>query len=339
MTPRERVLKALNCEEPDRVPFMDYFNTSVQHDLMGRNDFDIAEFADEIGMDGIYFTDYVAPVFCKSHTGNGGATQGDMAKGDIEFLGEGLIKTEEDLHLMEFPDPKDDRLYDAAKRFVDRHGKNDLAIYAAMRPLGLFNVIFSMPMMDFAIALDSNLPLINTMMDKFVEWNCTVIEKLQTTGIDFILANCDMAFNSGPLINPVSFREIFLPKMKIVADTIKIPWVFHSDGDLNKVFDDLLTLGMNGMNPFQPPMMNIAAIKKKYGHKLCLWGNIDLVYTLTRGTPEEVDEEVRQRIREVAPGGGYICASANSIMPSCKKENIHAMLKAIKKYGKYPINC
>lgn len=58
---------------------------------MGRNDFDIAEFADEIGMDGIYFTDYVTPVFCKSHSGNGEATQGDMAKGDIEFLGEGLI--------------------------------------------------------------------------------------------------------------------------------------------------------------------------------------------------------------------------------------------------------
>jgi uroporphyrinogen decarboxylase len=85
--------------------------------------------------------------------------------------------------------------------------------------------------------------------------------------------------------------------------------------------------------------MDIAAIKKKYGHKLCLWGNIDLNYTLTQGTPEEVDAEVKQRIRDVAPGGGYICASANSIMPSCKKENIHAMLKAIKKYGKYPINC
>jgi len=176
-------------------------------------------------------------------------------------------------------------------------------------------------------------------MDKFVEWNYTVIEKLQTTGIDFILANCDMAFNSGPIINPVSFREIFLPKMKIVADTFKIPWVFHSDGDLNKVFDDLLTLGMNGMNPFQPPMMDMAAIKQKYGHKLCLWGNIDLNYTLTQGRPEEVDAEVKQRIREVAPGGGYICASANSIFPSCKKENIHAMLNAIKKYGAYPITC
>ena len=339
MTPRERVLKALNCEEPDRVPFMDYFNTSVQRDLMGRNDFTFAEFARKIDMDGIYFTDYVAPVFCKSHTGEDGATQGDMARGEIEFLGEGLIRTEKDLRLMQFPNADDESYYDAAKRFVDQFGNEDLALYAAMRPLGLFNVIFSMPMIDFSRALLTNVGLINTMMDMYVEWNCKVIEKLQGTGIDFILANCDMAFKTGPLLSPKHFREIFLPKMKIIADTIKIPWVFHSDGDLNLVLEDLLTLGMNAINPFEPPVMDIAAIKKKYGHKICLWGNIDLVYTLTLGTPEEVDEEVRQRIREIGPGGGYICASANSITPYCKKENIYAMLNAIKKYGAYPINC
>jgi uroporphyrinogen decarboxylase len=339
MTPRERVLKALNCEEPDRVPFMDYFNTPVQHDIMGSKNFTPAEFAQKIGMDGIYFTDYAAPVFCKSHTGEDGAHLGDMAEGEIDFLGEGLIRNEKDLHLMKFPDPDGDSFYDAAKRFVDLYGKGDLAIYAAMRPLGLFNVIFSMPMVDFARALLTNVSLINTMMDRYVEWNCTVIEKLQTTGIDFILANCDMAFKSGPLVSPKAFREVFLPKMKIVADTIKIPWVFHSDGDLNLVFEDLLSLGMNAVNPFEPPIMDIEAMKKKWGHKICLWGNIDLVYTLTQGTPEEVDLEVKQRIRELAPGGGYICASANSITPYCKKENVFAMLEAIKKYGTYPINC
>jgi len=338
MTPRERVMTALRCEEPDRVPFLDYFNTSVQVDLMPRKTFTFAEFAKEIGMDGIYFTDYVAPVFCKAHNGQDGATRGDMAHGDIEFLGEGLIRSEKDLHLMTFPDPHDARYYDAAKRFVDRFGNEDLALYAAMRPLGLFNVIFSMPMMDFAVALRYNIGLINTMMDMYVDWNCTVIEKLQTTGIDFILANCDMAFNSGPLISPDILRDVFLPKMKIVADVIQLPWVFHSDGDLNRVLDDLVTLGMDGLNPLQPPMMDLAGMKQRYGRRLCLWGNIDLNYTLTMGTPAEVDAEVKQRIHEAAPGGGYICASANSITPYCQIENVRAMLAAIKRYGRYPIS-
>lgn len=336
MKPKERVLRALNCEEPDRVPFMDYFNTSVQSDLMGRDDFDLAEFAHDIGMDGIYFSDYEAPVFCKSHSGEDGATQADMG-GGIEFLGEGLIRSDKDLHWMKFPDPKNDGFYDDAKRFVDQYGKTDLALYATMRPLGLFNVLFSMPMMDFAVALRDDLNLIHTMMDMYVEWNCTVIEKLQTVGIDFIMAYCDMAFKSGPFISPQSLREVFLPKMKIVADSIKIPWVFHSDGDLNLVFEDLLTLGMSCVNPFEPPYMDIAEAKKKWGKKICLWGNIDLTYTLTQGTPEEVEAQVKQRIHEVAPGGGYICASSNSITPYCKKENVLSMIGAIKKYGSYPI--
>jgi hypothetical protein len=72
-----------------------------------------------------------------------------------------------------------------------------------------------------------------------------------------------MAFKTGPLLSPKHFREIFLPKMKIIADTIKIPWVFHSDGDLNLVLEDLLTLGMNAINPFEPPIMGHCCNQKE----------------------------------------------------------------------------
>ena len=66
-------------------------------------------------------------------------------------------------------------------------------------------------------------------------------------------------------------------------------------------------------------------------------GNIDLRYTLTRGTPEETDAEVRERIRLLGPGGGYIVSSANDIPSYCKPENLLAMSSAIQEYGKYPI--
>ena len=77
--------------------------------------------------------------------------------------------------------------------------------------------------------------------------------------------------------------------------------------------------------------------KEKWGDRICLWGNIDLVQTLPYGTVEEVEVEVRQRIREAGPGGGYICATANSVTGWCKIENIFAMTAAVKKYGVYPI--
>jgi uroporphyrinogen decarboxylase len=160
---------------------------------------------------------------------------------------------------------------------------------------------------------------------------------LQPLGFDFITAYDDIAYNSGPMFSPQVLRELFLPRLKRLADTIKIPWVYHSDKDLGRIFDDLLILGMNGINPFQPPVMDIEKYKEDYGDRICLWGNIDLVYTLSHGTVEEVEAEVKQRIKKMAPGGGYILASANSITEFCKPENVLAMAETKNKYDWYPI--
>ena len=81
--------------------------------------------------------------------------------------------------------------------------------------------------------------------------------------------------------------------------------------------------------------MDIEVVKAKYGERLCLVGNIDLHYTLTRGTPEEVTDEVRRRIDIVGKGGGYMISSANTITSYCKLENVWAMVEAIRKYGAY----
>jgi uroporphyrinogen decarboxylase len=78
-------------------------------------------------------------------------------------------------------------------------------------------------------------------------------------------------------------------------------------------------------------------LKRTVGHRIALCGNIDLAYTLTRGTPEEVDAEVKERIRHVAPGGGYVLGSANSVPEYVPIENFNAMRAACLKYGRYPI--
>jgi uroporphyrinogen decarboxylase len=338
MNSRERVLKALNLQEPDQVPFMDFVDTVVKKKIMGSAEIDEAALAKKIGMDAIYFVDYSMPIFCKSHSAGDNSPKAYGLTGETEFIGEGLIRTEKDLDKIVLPDPRSASFYDPAKRFMDKYHHSDLAIYAGLRPFGMFNTIYSMPMMDFAVALYENIQLIHTMMDIFIEWNLVILEKLQDLGIDFIVAYNDMAYKGGPLVSPRIFREVFLPKMKIVADAIKLPWAFHSDGDLTIVMEDLLSLGMNCINPFEPPVMDLKVAKEKWGHRVCLWGNIDLVQTLPYGTVEEVDAEVKQRIREAGAGGGYICGTANSITGFCKIENIFAMTKAVQKYGRYPLH-
>ena len=336
MNSRQRVMTALDLKEPDRVPFVDAIDNVVKKKIMGSDEIDEAELAYKIGMDAICFSEYSAPVFCRSHDGGEMQSQAGTS-GDTEFLGEGLISSEKDLAKMVLPNPHEESFYEPARRFLERYHNKDLGIFAMLRPFGMFNVIYSMPMMAFAFAVRDNLKLIDTMMDIFVEWNIAVIEKLQGLGVDFFLACNDMAYKEGPLVSPQVFREIFLPKMKIVADAIKIPWAFHSDGNLTVIMEDLLTLGMNAVNPFEPPVMDLKEAKNKWGDRICLWGNIDLVQTLPYGSVEEVEAEVKQRIKEAGPGGGYICASANSITDFCKIENVFAMTKAVKKYGVYPL--
>lgn len=325
MTSRERILAALALKQPDCVPFADDFDYEVKVELMGSENFTEIEFARKLGLDAVEISGYSAPIFCKRERARG-----------RDFIVDGLIKTEKDLDLMVFPDPYDESFYDPAKRFIEKYGKEDFAMYTECR-WGVDGVLFSMWLDTFFRALYKNPKLVEAVLDRYVEWNCIVIEKLSKIGLDFIISYNSIAYNKGTMISPEMFREIFLPKLKIIADECKLPWVYHSSGNIMPIFDDLLTLGMNGMHPIQSKCMDIKEVKKKYGDKICLWGNIDLSYTLTKGTPKEVEREVKHRINEIGTNGGYILGSSDGLPNYCKKENVWAMAKAVKKHGKYPI--
>ena len=82
--------------------------------------------------------------------------------------------------------------------------------------------------------------------------------------------------------------------------------------------------------------MDIAQIKKEWGRDICLLGNVD-VNTLSVGTPDDVRGEVRRLLSEVAPGGGYILTSGNSLPTYARSENVRAMIDTLREYGEYPL--
>jgi uroporphyrinogen decarboxylase len=82
--------------------------------------------------------------------------------------------------------------------------------------------------------------------------------------------------------------------------------------------------------------MDIRALKRRYGKRLCLIGNVD-VHTLAAGTPAQVEAEVAGLLRDVAPEGGYILSSGNSLAAYCRLENIRALVDTLQRFGKYPI--
>ena len=325
VTPRERVLAALALRQPDRVPFMESgIDLDMQVRIMGREDFTPAELATELGLDG-FGVRFLPPLFVET-----------QRPGTRDFISLPQLTCPDDLALMEFPDPTDSALYEEAKRQVDLN-RGHYAV-AGMIRLGASATLLSMGLEGFAYALHDHPGLVETILDRYVEWSIRVVEHLADVGVDLIWNADDLAYKTGPMFSPKVFTEVFLPRLAKVADAINsagLPWIFHSDGNLMPILDDLLTLGMNGLHPIEPGAMDINYLKEHYGERLCLVGNIDLRYTLTRGTPEEVDAEVRDRIERVGRGGGYIVSSANSITSYCKLENVFAVRDAIARYGHY----
>jgi len=326
MRPKERVLTTLSLKEPDIVPIVDWVHPDFKKKVMNSEDFDETDVAYKLGLDAIYFEDCCAPYFCEY-----------KHKGKKQFMVDGLIKEDKDLDLMEFPNPKDEGFYDPAKRFVEKYKNSDLALFS-IGTLGIEGVLYSMGFVGLTHASYENPNLVKEVIDRYVEWNCIVAERLNNIGIDFIFAFDNIAFNSGPFVTPEKFRELFIPKIKEVTKVNKLPLIYHSDGDIRPLLSDLLSLEMDCLRPIEPTTLNLKEMKENYGNKVCLSGNIDLRYTLTRGTPQEVDSEVKQRIQEAGKGGGYILSSANCITDYCKVDNVLAMKEARDKYGRYPLS-
>ena len=325
MNSRERVLAALRREQPDRVPFVEGgIDPPLQRALMGRADFLPEELNERIGLDNL-MVDFLPPIVGIHEVHDG-----------INFLAKPLLLTRADLDLLVFPDPEDPALYRAAEALVKRN-QGRYAVAAKMR-MGASPLLMSMGLEAFSYALADDPGLIDTILGRYADWTIAVVRHLRAVGVDLVWTFDDMAYRTGPMFSPRIFRTVFMPHLRRVADAIKgagLPWIVHSDGNLMPILDDLLTLGFEGLHPLEPGPMDIEAVKQAYGHRVCLVGNIDLHYTLTQGTPAEVEAEVKQRIATIGKGGGYMISSANSITSYCKVENVWAMVNAIRTYAPY----
>lgn len=333
MTSRERVLTALRLEEPDRVPWVEnYIHKELAEKILGRSISSppgtariSSEILEALAIDNISYN-FMPPRFAKTET-----------RGDIEIVGEGMLKTWEDLEecKKKMPDPGSAEFYKPAKEYLEKCRK-DYAAIANIR-FGPSNTYLSMGIEHFSYMLYDDPALVEALMDMFSSFTMRVLEVVQNMDFDLIYVSDDLAFKSGTLISPKHIDRFFMPHMRKLAEKINLPWIYHSCGNINSIFESLLTLGMNGISNLEPGPMDIFHLKKVYGDRVCLMGNIDLHYTLSKGTEEETENEVREKIQRVGPGGGYILATSNGVAAYCKVENIIAMNNALLKYGYYPL--
>jgi uroporphyrinogen decarboxylase len=117
-----------------------------------------------------------------------------------------------------------------------------------------------------------------------------------------------------------------------------LPVIKHSDGNIIPIIDMILDSGIDCLDPIDPMGgLDIGEMKRKYGRRIALKGNVNCAQTLTFGTERQVVDETLAVIRAAAPGGGLIVSSSNSIHSSVKPGNYLAMWNAIRTYGRYPL--
>lgn len=157
----------------------------------------------------------------------------------------------------------------------------------------------------------------------------------------FLLAD-DVACKDRLLFSPAFLRRTFLPAVRTMCEPLRragIRVIFHSDGNVSALLDDLLDAGIDGLHPVEPVAgMDIGALKESCGDRLVLVGNVDSSRLLPDGSPGEVRDGVRECIRVASPGGGHFVGSSGQVGPRVPLGNVFAFFRACRDFGRYPLH-
>ncbi len=336
----ERLRKTLYGQQADRVPLGEVLiDEGAKESFLGKPLNDLAtdlEFSIQAGYDYIILGRRVAgfpPLWEAARLENYYEVQRKTGHGRSK----GVLNDWDDFKSYPWmtPGDLDFRIFDEAERLLP----------SGMKVIRYLGPIFQMAWMlmgfeTFSYKLADDPSLIDAIFDKiFAVVNREYEDAIQRESIGAIWYLDDIGVKDRLMVSPVFLRKALFPRMRIFAEGCRkrgIPFLYHTDGNITRVFEDIVDMGVNALHPIEPLAMDIYEIKKRVGGKLCLIGNID-VDLLLRGTPEEIEEDTKKHLRELGPGGGYVLGSSNSIHRTIRAENYRAMLDTALKYGKYPI--
>jgi uroporphyrinogen decarboxylase len=192
----------------------------------------------------------------------------------------------------------------------------------------------------FALSLIDDKALVADVFNRVAEIQYQSLTKvLSMDYIGAVWTVDDIAMGSGPMIMPEIYHEFVFPSYKKMArmchDSERI-FGMHTDGDITKLMGDLIDIGIDVLHPIDPTCMDIHKMKKEFGDKICLAGNVSNEM-LQNAEPQDIEARVKELLRDIAPGGGYLLSAGNSVPAWAKYENYKAMIETGLVYGRYPI--
>ncbi len=374
MLHRERVLSALNHQEPDRIPTAlgggpyglvdDLYLRMVKHLDLGqpvkpfRSGHSISYMDDRLldilGTDLRYCWPGLlpnSPVILGADADTFYDSYGQVWKRALPYYyaGEGILKHAETVadieRLVRWPDLSDPRWtaglaeraqnlreatdYFVVMRMVASHGP----FQTACDLRGTENFLMDMALRpEFAQAL---LEKVTSAIDGLLRL------AMQSSGkwFDMVeLPGDDYAGNTSTIISPGMFHQFIRPCLARLINTIKehnpaTKIMLHSDGAIAKLLPDILTLGVDVLHPLEPlAATDIPAVKANFGDKVTFLGGIDISHAMP-GSRAEVIAEVKLRLAQLAPDGGYILAPSNHLQADVPPENVVTLFETAREFG------
>jgi len=350
----ERIFKAVNHEDPDRVPaFESAFtnNTIMKHYGMesGGAGYKLSyEFFRRVGIDLVlsYVSLFPRRFFKGGYVDEyGRIMKFETYKDGTRISGYhgGEFKSFEDYESWEQPDPY---LEARVKQFkLGRKTQEEMN-----------NEVFSIPatgaLMEctwegFGIETFSRLlgrpKDAKKVFDDRGKFTLELVKILADNDAQMVLLWDDYGFKNGLFMSPHNYRKYVFSWLKQICDAAhkrNCKIMLHSDGDLLEIFEDIIKCGVDVINPIEPmtanPEYDIFKLNQKYGDQITFAGNLSPVL-LAMGEISEIETDAKRLIRELAPNGGYIYGSGHSINPAVTVDRFESMQNIRRKYGNYPI--
>lgn len=359
MTAKERVLTAVRLQEPDRVPLDIEIREELLPELFRRldvSDEEQAYRALEIDIRRVEtappraFTDRggflhrqrkwvrsVGPQAFEDEWGIG--YRADREDRYFGFVHHPLAESD-DLTGYPWPDFSDPERYVLAARAMEADGGEHAIVGIAIRTL--FEQAWQLRGYNqFVMDLHRNRPFVEELLDRLLELRVEQCRQYVALGVDIVHLGDDFGMQERMMVSPDLWRAFFKPRMaELISDYNRggaIPTMYHSDGHIEPIIEDLIEIGVTVLNPVQPESMDPRALKERFGDRLAFHGTISVQTTLPQGSVEEVASTVQRRVMESGQGGGLILAPTHAIQPDTPVENVLAMYDAARKWGRYPL--
>jgi uroporphyrinogen decarboxylase len=187
--------------------------------------------------------------------------------------------------------------------------------------------------------------MIERWLDLALAHHCAVAERFLAIAGPFIEAiqtSDDFGAQESLLISPGMYRELFKPRqarwVEFVKARTRAKVFLHCDGAVSAILPDFIEIGIDILNPVQTSAtgMDPTRLKREYGRHLAFWGaGVDTQSTLPFGSVEEIRREVRERVAQLSPGGGFVFATVHNIQPDVSPDKILAVFETARECGAY----